>query len=874
MENLILPSSNSNNNTKEINHKNSNTNHSHNGNKDNLKILPSLGSNEEEDPLELLASNLDKFIYEAKSNINKCKFRKVLEEIRDKEGKYANCTEKWQLHELKLKCMCKVINRKYIKTTNPKNIDSWLLRIDLVLENWFEDITSFEQKYKNSVLVNIQLEIYIKYLLEQCLNYANFSKNEKQISDCIGFLGLGERLIKYVLDSTNYPDTLNVIQRIYLFISAILIADLDFETAKLYQSSSLKVGLRELYLRVEDEEGININKLSKSEVYNVKKCIINIVIAFYQRGVCEESLGNILRAIESYKQAKWFALNFLKDSNPEFTMFIEDVETRAINYNKLIMTIKSINTDHLKLNNKKNSVESKLYFNEEIRFAKYDHLKEKINKINFEEIEDTNILVKKSEKVKFILSTVKLVNNLMSEKFREIVINSDDLKINKIPRELKDKIQKRINGVKAEELYNEKEKNKEEKGKPNQTVGVNRPSPIKEQLNNDITESYFSQTIKKEKNNDESNFISKKQNENINQNDYEGIILNNEVFLDEFDKMRAIEPEDESKRITRPETSKDNFKSCLDLENKNLIKKKIQELGKNSILKDRYEVSNQKIIYPVLNTVDTNSNNNLNSQRFVSNSNYNLKQDTLDIRPETGRSFNKTSKDFKEKIKLKHSSEDVKQFKFSNYIGNQTYHKKLNYLESVELKEANFQKDLLNLKKQEKFVVENFDPKKIDENCQNFFGKILVNSKKTFIEDDKAHKKKEILLEEKNKYELKKAELTNKVLRSLDVKKLVTLNGFIKKNEKPNLKIRENFKTSVDDKFEYTSDRISKLNKDRENLLNIEIKKMECFENRKKREIWPNTYKSKKKRSIGKLNSSQNENQNPTSNFIKIAKND
>lgn len=807
------------------------------------------------DPLDMLNYNLDKFIHEAKTNINKSKYRKVLEEMKDKESKFSICPDKWQIHEIKLKCMCKIINRKYIKSSFPKNIDSWLLRIDLVLENWFEDIKLLESQNKNSILIKIQLEIFIYYLLEQCYNYANFSKYEKQISDTIGFLALGERLIKFIIDSTNYPDTLNVIQRIYLFTSAILIADLDYETAKKYQANALKCGLRELYLRVDDEEGISIDKLNKSEQHYVRKCVTNIVLGFYQRGVCEENLGCILKAIESYKQAKWFSLNFLKNHSPELTMFIEDVETRAINYNKLINTIKNINNDADVLTKKEKTIKETLFFNEEQLLKKYDHLKTKIDKMNFQEIEESNILKKKSEKVKFILSTVKLVNNLTSEKFRDLMTNAKDLKVNYMNREFKDKLQRRLNEVKAEELFNEKINIKDKR----------------EVRNNISSKSVNKEITSKNTTKDKVEIDNKEEDNNFSSN--KEIVLVNEDFVNHCDKLlRLEEDENESKKITRPETSKEylNNKALNSLSNnhtKHIPNKLSYDKQPEEVIKETSKANYDEILHNSTSiekniiskhkTTRASDNNDRQEDSYILN---NKSIQTINKNKTTNKNNSKSKQRPHSSIKQGYSPStlhDIElnkiiKYDFSSYIGNNKYNARINYLETVENKEMRFQKDLLKVKKQEKLVIDKFDLKKVDENCEQFFNKILVNTKKTFIDDQKAHKKKEILLEEKNKYEVKKAELTNKVLRSLDVNKLEELSKFVKANEKPMLKIRENFKTIQDSNKEIDNCTANKINKERENLINLQISGFETTENLIKRDIWPNTYKSKNKKQVTK----------------------
>lgn len=97
--------------------------------------------------------------------------------------------------------------------------------------------------------------------------------------------------------------------------------------------------------------------------------ILFFVFSKIRRGVCEENLGELLQAIESYKQANWFAFKYLKEYNPAITQFLFDVEKRTVNYNKLILNMRG--TDYkIAQNEKESQQKTKKYFNEEIDYEK------------------------------------------------------------------------------------------------------------------------------------------------------------------------------------------------------------------------------------------------------------------------------------------------------------------------------------------------------------------------------------------------------------------------------------------------------------------------------------------------------------------------
>ena len=560
--------------------------------------------------------HFEKFIFEIKSNINKSKYRKVLEDIEEKKQKFEKLQDYWLLYEYKLKSIRKIIERKFNKSSNLKNIEDWLIRFDDTIEEWFSYLSEVLRHYDSNLedQNNLQLELLVKNALYQCYNYAILMKEEKRLADTIGFLALGERLIKFIFDITHLPETMNIIQKIYLFISSLLTADGDYVLAKQYQANCLKTALKELYLRTDYNEGINIEKMNKKDLTNLHKCITNIIISFYQKGICEENLGNLLKGVEAYKQAKWFSVNFIQSYNFELCSLMEDIELRALNYINLLNNIKN-NMNIIDQNTVQHkNFKSKLYHNEEERLQRFNDGIKRIESMTFQEFDDNEVLVKKSENIKYILSTVKTLENLMSSKFRDLVkvIKNKDLSIGNMNKDLKDKIQRKLNEVKAEKLYEETEK---------------RQKAINQQ----------------------SNYFNAKE-------------------------------------------SQEQFKSSIKL---------------NQI-----------------------------------------------------------------KNKPKPKEEEIQTYHFNDYISNKTHQNKLNYLNSLELKENLFQKNVLEMKKQEKIIVDKIDYKKISDECEIMFNKLLNNTKKTFIEDEKANKKKEIFLEERKKQNFEEAKLLRQVIKSFNYKSL------------------------------------------------------------------------------------------------------
>jgi hypothetical protein len=415
--------------------------------------------------------NYEKFLMEVRLNMSKCKYRKVLEDLQTKQGVFSTIKDCWKLNELRIRCILKIVNRKLYKYENNqqkmKSVENWLIKVENDIDEWFDNIGKEEQDQE-------QIEIIVQLLLEFFYSSAILNKNQKQIGDSIGYLAIAEKVIKAYIEIARDPKTLNLAQRIYLFLSSMLIVDLDFDTAKSYQSSSLKLSFKELFYRIDIEDGLNIESFNRVNVHYLNKLFVNIIIAFYQRGVCEENNGNYPRAAEAYKQAKWFTIKFLKNHIPELAQFISDIEERSINYAKVFLKSNGINFELKSLDNKDNLNNNvnlikgnKMYSNNDSATAileenmssynfeflrkKYEKNIELIENLKFPEFETD--IKKGDDKIKDILYTVKTVDNLMSFKFKNLVNKMNNLDIHKLNKEAVEMIQRRINDVKAEENY-------------------------------------------------------------------------------------------------------------------------------------------------------------------------------------------------------------------------------------------------------------------------------------------------------------------------------------------------------------------------------------------------------------------------------------
>jgi hypothetical protein len=409
----------------------------------------------------------ENILLDLKENFNKGKFRKCLDDMAEKETAFGHYLEKWRISELKIRCMLKIINKKFAKYSGReiKGLDNWLRRVDDEIMKLI-DFMNEEQSHGSSSQLLYIFEACIKFVLEQIYHYALKARNEYHMVDCTSFLALGERLLKYSTEFTLDPDSLYISEKILLFISSLLIADSDYETAKSYLANTLRLCYRELEMKYDWDGSINIKAIPQEDEIFLENIMLNFVTALYQVGVCEENLSNIIKAVEAYKQSKWFADNFLQKSNPELIEFINKVLIRSTQYCHLIKNIKLYGSDYRE---KKRSeiIENspQIYFDELKAIRKFDKTKNFVEQLKPTIIEDDN--KKYSEEVKSILSTVHMVDYLLSDPFKDILKEMKAINLNYMDKDEKEKIQKKLNEINSLRIYNENKNFRNSISKPN-----------------------------------------------------------------------------------------------------------------------------------------------------------------------------------------------------------------------------------------------------------------------------------------------------------------------------------------------------------------------------------------------------------------------
>lgn len=531
--NSLIPSPDKNLNPPDLNPYNLNSNSSFH-NSENIHIYNSSSNNSPDRNLNLHQIhlfNFNKFLKDIKLGMSKCKYRKTLEDIISREEMFHDMEIFWKLKKYKIKCMLKILQKKMFNSEAPQNfksksIDLWTIKIESELESWIGNL-NFLKTTENNEQYEQQIEILMHLFLEELYLQAEFKLFLKKQLEVLAILSLGERIVNIFCDFSRSAEFLQSAQKINLFISSMLISDNDFISAKLCQVNSINLSFKELFLRIDLEEGIFYDNLSKTNQHFLNKIFTNLIIAFYQRGVCDENLGNLHTAIESYKQAVWFSNKFIKFHNPEISQFLSDIEIKSKDYHKLIKKIiEKISTIEFKENSNKVENKNKIYSTKENEIIKNSNLENeansKIKKIlesikhpEFEFIEDD----KKSENIKAILSTVNLLNNFSSDKFKDLLKNLPNENLQTLDKNLIDKIQKILNDIRAEKIFSELNKKKK---KLKNTKRIVESQNIKLELQN-----YFNKDSKNENN------LNLEKNYNVSMN----IFMNTENFLSEMNSF-------------------------------------------------------------------------------------------------------------------------------------------------------------------------------------------------------------------------------------------------------------------------------------------------------------------------------------------------
>ena len=590
----------------------------------------------QEDKSEKTDAQLDLIYINLIENYQKLQYRKILTAI-SKIDNYSGCKSFWRINHLRLTCIQKIIERKLQKYHSEKNIPkitNWLKIFNRELNAWYTDM-AFQTDDKG-ILVN-KLELYITFALSQCYSYAKYCIHQSFLSDCIGFLALGERLIKNTSDFFVSPDTYSYAEMIYLFLSSLYITNENFDSAKKYVIIVLKLAYKELELRLNNDLNslVCLENYTKQEQDSIMKIFFNITVSFFQLGVCYENEAELEKCYQAYKQAKWFGKLVKGIKATSFFDILYDIEQRARIRSAMVDFFhkEEANIPETPKTKQKKNI---LVFNEEEKLKKFSKIQKFIEKLKLMEVDDdevdllNNVNEKPfSQRVGVVTKTIHVLNYLMSEKFQNVLDKMGKIEINNLNKDTRRVIQKKIISIKNNQRMKLLE---EEKEKENQKEKINlykkesfKFSPMLTKSNN-----YYMSTVTTNNSSSRANTAASRRPEKLK--------------------------EKEIKRSNKEQTNKTE-------------------------------------------------------------------------RPKTSKS----------------SRDEIPKIKYSKYLFNKNFQKKIAFLDNQYNKELKFQKDMLKCKEEEKTLAyEPFNERKINHICENFYSTTLKKEMKSAKEREKMLKKKEI----------------------------------------------------------------------------------------------------------------------------------
>ena len=210
-----------------------------------------------------------------------------------------------------------------------------------------------------------------------------------------------------------------------------------------------------------------VQRIKKMDIHHkriIEDILSNIALNFYLRATIFEHIGNIDSALDSYKEVEWFSMKFLSTKMPNFVKYMSDLLNCAWNNYNLIMMIKigkemknrqkmiSVGLEELK---EKNKLKKNIFGNSHLRFIKFHKFKNNEQKLKKyldnlgkqlykeEEIRNAN-LFNVFSKTGYVLSTVKMIDNLLSNDFKHVLKKMNKIEITKQKEDIKDLINKTI----------------------------------------------------------------------------------------------------------------------------------------------------------------------------------------------------------------------------------------------------------------------------------------------------------------------------------------------------------------------------------------------------------------------------------------------
>ena len=405
--------------------------------------------------------NYNKFLTKLVDLFNKNRYKIVYTEIE----KNNDFLYKWNISNnlifthLQFKCLIEITERNLINIKKKKdieNLEKCLKMIDNLFNKFPKLISHLPKKQ-----IKDQYEILLLYYLNILYFNSIFSKEKKNFNESLSYLSLSQKLIQKLSKEISYPDTIHMIEKIYLNFVTFFIKDKNFHTALNYLSNILLLCYKELDLIMFNikntfKRTFRLTKVTSVDVF------FHISVCFYQMGVCYENLNDFSNSNKAYTQANLISKKFLTNEYKGVINFLENVKNKSDEFQIVFNLINKFDLESFYKEEMKQLHKKKiLYELDDEKNKKFEKIINFIEGLNLKDIDydsadlfDEVFEKQKSKKILKMTKNVKLLNYLTSEKFHSTISKMNNLNVNKFDRETQRQIQNKINAIKNWKISN------------------------------------------------------------------------------------------------------------------------------------------------------------------------------------------------------------------------------------------------------------------------------------------------------------------------------------------------------------------------------------------------------------------------------------
>ena len=737
-------------------------------NNNNIKKDPNAKLKED---FEIWLENLNRSMYLSK-------FRQVLGEIEYGKKNFESIpSEHWRYKIIQLKAIFHIIKRKIKKyplemtkenSRQNRSVLFWFNQSYLILEQLIllfrEDLNYHIDLKSKEVLKPIQY-IYLGHI-ELLYLLINYSYINGDIQILCSYLSMVDRLASF----SGYIININIsplLQKIYLFRVKLCLANSDFISAFKFVKKTIDLCSDQLMHMIDydlDFENLeayekdtknpfNINRMNKKVI---DKIIVNISLAFYLRGVTSELLGNVTKAIDSYKQAKFFATKFLRNKYYNFSMFFKAMQNNGYIYAYVMEELKELKEQkHEKAKVEQELLIKKKHY-QKLKYQKnynkyYSNISTKQNlykgnlkkfldhagDVLYKEEQNRHSILKKFSKTNYITSTMKMINNLLSKDFKGVLEKMDKVEITKPSVEVNGLINRALL-KRRQMLFNqnneEKKKNKENMfNRKTQSTNINTYGDMR------------NKTLHSAKNKNKTNEFKSNYDININfymdsnnnstkvyklkQRPFSGLSNQSNIFYrirNKYNKSKKTRNNSASsmKMKKRLNKSEESSLDTIDNEYSNKLNFMLGDYNNSlSIAKNSFNIKSKSTMLLRRKNIN-NKPSNYNSNN---NSNFDKNFSTL-FQKRYNYSKNLSKNKYKNKSYIKISLRPKKEFRIDRENFAKDYINKKLFLDRVCNEEIKFHRKLLSSKSCEVECTKDpneFDLKKSRRDADMAFNKIL-----------------------------------------------------------------------------------------------------------------------------------------------------